>query len=115
MNSAVCPLPPSLAPSLTPCLIGSCLALSLFSIGICSLQRGCPLICEVSGGAGGLHVSDLNSVEGSVSWALCTEMWFVSGTKGASGGWNPARAPLGPASCAGTQAVPFAHLNKDIV
>lgn len=50
-----------------------------------------------------------------VGWALWTVMWFVYCTKGASGTWKPARASLGPASCARAHTAPFARLNKGIV
>lgn len=64
------------APAL-PSLIGSWLASSLSGAGIRSLQRGCLLIREVSGSAGGLHVCDPDSIQGRVRWVLCTERWSV--------------------------------------
>lgn len=64
-------LPPLLLPSLPP-LIGNRWLLGEKVFGwpgsvppfqwYLSLQRVCLLICEVSGGMGGLHVCDLNSV-----------------------------------------------------
>ena len=69
--------------------------------GTCSGPRGCLPPGKLSGGAGGLRVCDLKSKGGSVSRALCTEMWLCP-AEGSVWMLGACQRALGPASWAGT-------------